>query len=110
MRLIPLILLSLLSFKAASEEVTTDNLLSNSTFGTGTTYSDTGWTITGYDSSHNYMSSAGGNDPGGSMASGKDTNIEQTVSSIKTAAGMTVNEVRKGWSSTMSTDIWYWNS
>ena len=23
---------------------------------------------------------------------------------------MTVNEVRKGWSSTLSTDIWYWNS
>ena len=90
--------LILLSSTAISETVTTDNLLSNSTFGTGTTYSDTGWTITGYDSSHNYMSSAGGNDPGGSMASGKDTNIEQTVSSIKTAAGMTVNEVRKGWS------------
>jgi hypothetical protein len=102
--------LILFAFTANSETVTTDNLLSNSTFGTGTTYSDTGWTITGYDSSHNYTSSAGGNDPGGAMASGSDTNIEQTVSSIKTAAGMTVNEVRKGWSSTMSTDIWYWNS
>jgi len=95
---------------ANSETVTTDNLLSNSTFGTGTTYSDTGWTISGYDSSHGNISTNGGNDPGGAVASGKDTNIEQTVSSIKTAAGMTVNEVRKGWSSTMSTDIWYWNS
>jgi len=104
------LILTLLSSTAISETVTTDNLLSNSTFGTGTTYSDTGWTITGYDSSHNYTSSAGGNDPGGAVASGKDTNIEQTVSSIKTAAEMTVNEVRKGWSSTMSTDIWYWNS
>jgi hypothetical protein len=104
------LILILFASIANSETVTTNNLLSNSTFGTGTTYSDTGWTITGYDSSHNYTSSAGGNDPGGSMASGKDTNIEQTVSSIKTAAGMTVNEIRKGWSSTMSTDIWYWNS
>ena len=95
---------------ANSEEVTADNLLSNSTFGTGTTYSDPGWTITGYDSNHDYLSSGSGNDPGGSVASGKDTNVEQTVSSIKTAAGMTVNEIRKGWSSTMSTDIWYWNS
>ncbi len=83
---------------ANSETVTTDNLLSNSTFGTGTTYSDTSWTISGYDSSHNNISTNGGNDPGGAVASGKDTNIEQTISSIKTAAGMTVNEVRKGWS------------
>ena len=105
-----LIAFLLLCSLVKAETVTTDNLLSNSTFGTGTTYSDTGWTITGYDSSHNYTSSAGGNDPGGAMASGSDTNIEQTVSSIKTAAGMTGNEVRKGWSSTMSTDIWYWNS
>jgi len=105
-----LLLIGFLSTSTNGETVTTDNLLSNSTFGTGTTYSDTGWTISGYDSSHNYISSAGGNDPGGAMASGKDTNIEQTVGSIKTAAGMTVNEIRKGWSSTMSTDIWYWNS
>jgi len=99
-----------LSESTNSETVTTDNLLSNSTFGTGTTYSDTGWTISGYDSSHNYISSAGGNDPGGAVASGKDTNIEQTVSSIKTAAGMTVNEIRKGFSSVLSSDIWFWNS
>ncbi len=105
-------LLTLLLFCSLlkAETVTTDNLLSNSTFGTGTTYSDTGWTITGYDSSHNYTSLGNGNDPGGAVAAGNNTNIEQTVSSIKTAAGMTVNEVRKGWSSTLSTDIWYWNS
>ena len=104
------LILSLLSSNAISETVTTDNLLNNSTFGTGTTYSDTGWTITGYDSSHNYTSSAGGNDPGGAMASGSDTNIEQTISSIKTAAEMTVNEIRKGFSSVLSSDIWFWNS
>ena len=96
------LILSLLSSNAISETVTTDNLLTNSTFGTGTTYSDTGWTISGYDSSHNYTSSAGGNDPGGAMASGSDTNIEQTISSIKTAAEMTVNEIRKGFSSVLS--------
>ena len=104
------LILSLLSSNAISETVTTDNLLNNSTFGTGTTYSDTGWTISGYDSSHNYTSSAGGNDPGGAMASGSDTNIEQTISSIKTAAEMTVNEIRKGFSSVLSSDIWFWNS
>ena len=71
-----LLLIGFLSTSTNGETVTTDNLLSNSTFGTGTTYSDTGWTISGYDSSHNYISSAGGNDPGGAMALGKDTNIE----------------------------------
>ena len=110
MKKLLLLTLILLSSTAISETVTTNNLLSNSTFGTGTTYSDTGWTITGYDSSHNYTSLGNGNDPGGAVAAGNNTNIEQTVSSIKTAAGMTVNEVRKGWSSTLSTDIWYWNS
>ena len=104
------LILILFASTANSETVTTNNLLSNPTFGTGTTYSDTGWTITGYDSSHNYTSSAGGNDPGGAVASGSDTNIEQTVSSIKTAAGMTVNEIRKGFSSVLSSDIWFWNS
>ena len=44
------------------------------------------------------------------MASGSDTNIEQTISSIKTAAEMTVNEIRKGFSSVLSSDIWFWNS
>ena len=109
MKKLLLLILILLSSTAISVEVTTDNLLNNSTFGTGTTYSDTGWTITGYDSSHNYTSSAGGNDPGGAMASGQDTSITQTVDSLASAAEMTVPEIQKGWSSTMSTDIWYWN-
>jgi len=95
---------------ANSETVTTDNLLSNSTFGTGTTYDTTGWTISSGTSGHHNTTIGGGNAPGGSVASTGNTNVEQTVSSIKTAAGMTVNEIRKGWSSTLSTDIWYWNS
>jgi len=99
-----------LPFTANSETVTTDNLLSNSTFGTGTTYDTTGWTVSSGTSGHGNTTIGGGNAPGGSVAATGNTNIEQTVSSIKTAAGMTVNEVRKGWSSTMSTDIWYWNS
>ena len=70
-------LLTLLLFCSLlkAETVTTDNLLSNSTFGTGTTYSDTGWTITGYDSSHNYTSLGNGNDPGGAVPAGNKTNI-----------------------------------
>jgi len=109
-KLLLLLILFLLPFTANSETVTTDNLLSNSTFGTGTTYDSTGWTISSGTSGHGNITVGGGNDPGGSVASTGNTNIEQTISSVKTAAGMTVNEIRKGWSSTMSTDIWYWNS
>ena len=103
------VLFTLLSFNLYAVEVNTGNILSNSTFGTGTTYSADNWTISNGTSGHNYMSSAGGNDPGGSVAAQEDTVIEQTVDSLANAAGMTVNEIRKGWSSTMSTDVWFWN-
>ena len=91
-----------------AEEITTGNLLSNSTFGTGTTYSNEDWTITSEDY-HNYTSLGGGNDPGGSVATDNATNIEQTISSLSTAAEMTVNEIRRGFSSKLSADVWYWN-
>ena len=100
----------LISPKLFGVEVTTNNLLSNSTFGTGTTYSTDGWTVSDGTSGHNYMSSAGGNDPGGSVAGTNNTSITQTIDSLASAAEMTVPEIQKGWSSTMSTDMWYWNN
>ena len=103
------LILSLLSFTAISETVTTGNLLNNSTFGTSTSYDTTGWTISSGTSGHGTMSDGNGNTPGGSVAAEGNTNIEQTVDSLSTAAGMTVNEIRKGFSSTMSTDVWFWN-
>ena len=108
------LILSLLSSTAISETVTTDNLLSNSTFGTGTTYSTTGWTISsgthGHHGTGSFSTLGGGNNPGGSVAAEENTSIEQTINSLSTAAEMTVNEIRKGWSSQLSSDIWYWNS
>ena len=108
------LILSLLSSNAISETVTTDNLLTNSTFGTGTTYSTTGWTVDEHTHGHHgtgsFSSLGGGNNPGGSVAAEENTSISQTVNSLSTAAGMTVNEIRKGFSSTLSSDIWYWNS
>ena len=107
--LIPL----LLSFNLYAVEVTTDNLLSNSTFGTGTTYSTTGWTVDEHTHGHHgtgsFSSLGGGNNPGGSVAAEENTSIEQTINSLATAAEMTVPEIQKGWSSTMSSDIWFWN-
>ena len=47
-----LLILILWLSTANSETVTTDNLLSNSTFGTGTTYDTTGWTISSGTSGH----------------------------------------------------------
>ena len=106
-------ILILLSSTAISETVTTDNLLNNSTFGTGTTYSTTGWTISsgthGHHGTGSFNTLGGGNNPGGSVAAEGNTNIEQTVNSLSTAAEMTVNEIRKGWSSTLSSDVWFWN-
>ena len=108
------LILSLLSSTAISETVTTDNLLSNSTFGTGTTYSTTGWTVDEHTHGHHgtgsFSTLGGGNNPGGSVAAEENTSIEQTINSLSTAAEMTVNEIRKGWSSQLSSDIWYWNS
>ena len=106
-------ILSLSSSNAISETVTTDNLLTNSTFGTGTTYSTTGWTIDEHTHGHHgtggFSTVGGGNNPGGSVAAEENTSISQTVNSLSTAAGMTVNEIRRGWSSELSSDIWFWN-
>ena len=70
-------LLTLLLFCSLlkAETVTTDNLLSNSTFGTGTTYDTTGWTVSSGTSGHGNTTIGGGNDPGGSVASTGNTNI-----------------------------------
>jgi len=104
-----LLILSLLSSTAISVEVTTDNLLSNSTFGTGTTYSTDNWTVSDGTHGHNYMSAGGGNNPGGAVAAEENTVVEQTISSLTTAAEMTVPEIQRGWSSTLSSEIWFWN-
>ena len=90
------------------EEINTGNILTNSTFGTGTTYSSDGWNVSSGTSSHNYMSIAGGNAPGGTVASTGNTNINQTVT-LSEDTNMTTPEIQNGWSSTMSTDIWYWH-
>ena len=52
-----LLTLSLLTSTAISVEVTTGNILNNSTFGTGTQYSETGWDVTGYDNHHDDLGS-----------------------------------------------------
>jgi len=102
------LIILLLSPEIFGEEIDTGNILTNSTFGTGTTYSSDGWNVSSGTSSHNYMSAGGGNQPGGTVASTGNTNINQTVT-LSEDTNMTTPEIQNGWSSTMSTDIWYWH-
>ena len=95
--------------KAFGVEIDTGNILNNSTFGTGTTYDTTGWTIDEHTHGHNYMSAGGGNGPGGSVAAEENTVIEQTVK-LSEKTNMTTQEIQNGWSSTIGADIWYWNT
>ena len=98
--------------KAFGETITTGNILTNSTFGTGTTYSTTGWTVDEHTHGHHGTGSfgtlGGGNNPGGSVAAEENTSIKQTVT-LSEKTNMTVQEIQNGWSSTLGADIWYWN-
>ena len=105
-----LLTLSLLTSTATSVEVTTGNILNNSTFGTGTQYSGTSWNVTGYDNHHDDLGSGTiNNDPGGSFASGVDSEISQSVT-LSTDAEMNQKEIQNGFSSTLGADIWFWNN
>ena len=106
--LITILSLVIFDYSLKAIEVDTGNILSNSTFGTGTTYDTTDWTVSSGTSGHNNMSAAGGNDPGGSVAAIGNTNIEQTVT-LSDKTNMTVEEMQNGFSSTLSTDLWFWN-
>jgi len=103
-----MILSLLICTHANSETIDTGNILSNSTFGTGTTYDSTGWNISEHTHGHNYMSSGGGNDVGGSVAAVEDTVIDQTIK-LSEDTNMITEEIQGGWSSTVSADIWFWN-
>ena len=95
-----------------SEIVNTGNILTNSTFGTGTTYSTTGWTVSEHTHGHHgtgsFATVGGGNNPGGSVAAEEDTVISQTVS-LADDTDMLTEEIQSGWSSTLSADLWFWN-
>ena len=98
--------------KSFGQTIDTGNILSNSTFGTGTTYSTTGWTVDEHTHGHHgtgsFATLGGGNNPGGSVAAEENTSIEQTIT-LSEKTNMTTQEIQNGWSSTISADIWYWN-
>jgi len=97
-----------ISFKSFGVEINTGNVLDNSTFGTGTTYTTDNWTVSSGTHGHNYMAAGNGNSPGGSVAAEEDTEIKQTIT-LSEKTNMTTQEIQNGWSSTIGADIWYWN-
>jgi len=102
----------LFSTYTKAETLNTGNILTNSTFGTGTTYSTTGWTVSEHTHGHHgtgsFSTVGGGNNPGGSVAAEEDTVISQTVS-LADDTDMLTEEIQSGWSSTLSSDLWFWN-
>ena len=113
MKIATILLLLLFPTSTNSETVNTGNILTNSTFGTGTTYSTNGWTVSDHTHGHHgtgsFATVGGGNNPGGSVAAEEDTVISQTVS-LADDTDMITEEIQSGWSSTLSSDIWFWNS
>ena len=102
--------------KAFSETITTDNLLSNSTFTGG----NTGWTNHGTQQQHhtNYGNECNPNTAGnfattcgiakGSFAGVDEGGISQTIK-LSEKTNMTQAEINNGFTSTMSNDIWFWH-
>lgn len=94
---------------------TTGNVLTNSTFGTGSTYSTNGWTISG-DVGHGHngtpgSAQSGQNTSGGVLAFEGDPTgkIYQDVDLVGDGK-LTQAQINEGFTSTMSADIWFWNN
>ena len=93
---------------------TTGNVLTNSTFGTSG-YNSNGWTISG-DVGQGHTSTtgttqSGQNTSGGVLAFEGDPNgsIYQDVDLVGDSH-LTQSQINEGFTSTMSADIWFWNS
>ena len=93
---------------------TTGNVLTNSTFGTSG-YNTNGWTISG-DIGHGHNDTSGStqsgqNTSGGVLAFEGDPNgsIYQDVDLVGDGK-LTQAQINEGFTSTMSSDIWFWNN
>ena len=98
-----------------SENLTdTGDILENSQFvnpaANNNNYSSEGWTIENSKGAHSMAGSTGGDQTGGVVASGHNTNISQTVTSVKSETNMSEAEIQHGFRSTLSAKLWFWNS
>jgi len=98
-----------------AQTVNTGNVLTNSTFGTGETTTTTGWSTDGT-SIHTHGEwgfpyQTGMDDSGGVLAFEGHTedNVYQDVDLVGDGH-LTQPEMNQGFTSTMSADVWFWNS
>lgn len=102
--------------KAFGETVTTGNLLTNSTFGTGETTTTTGWSTGGDHGIHTHGEwgfpyQTGMDDSGGVLAfeGHEEDNVYQDVDLVGDGH-LTQHQINQGFTSTMAADVWFWNS
>ena len=101
----------------SGQQTTTGNVLTNSTFGTGSTTSTSGWSTDGDEGIHthgvgNYGQKYDGYvDQGGTLAFEGDpnNNVYQDVDLVGDGH-LTQSQINEGFTSTMSADIWFWNN
>ena len=112
-----LILLFLISSSVYGTEVTTGNILNNSTFGTGNTTTTTGWSTSGDDGIHTHGAGngfpyqTGMDDSGGVLAfeGHEEDNVYQDVDLVGDGH-LTQQEINQGFTSNMGADVWFWNN
>jgi hypothetical protein len=96
---------------------TTGNILSNSTFGSGNTTTTTGWLTTGSDGIHTHGNfgtfpyGANMDQTGGVLAfeGYVEDNVFQDSALVK-HGHLTQSQINEGFTSTLSADVWFWNS
>jgi len=96
---------------------TTGNILSNSTFGSSNTTTTTGWLTTGSDGIHTHGNfgtfpyGANMDQTGGVLAF--EGYVEDNVfqdSALVNDGHLTQSQINEGFTSTLSADVWFWNS
>ena len=100
-----------------AQTVNTGNILSNSTFGTGTTTTTTDWSTDGNDGIHTHGAwngfpyETGMDSSGGVLAfeGHEEDNVYQDVDLVGDGH-LTQQEVNQGFTSTMGADVWFWNN
>ena len=105
-----------ISFKSFGDTLTTGNLLTNSTFGTGETTTTTGWSTGGDHGIHTHGEwgfpyQTGMDDSGGVLAfeGHEEDNVYQDVDLVGDGH-LTQYQINQGFTSTMAADVWFWNS
>tara|TARA_X000001382_G_scaffold41043_1_gene27528 strand:+ start:1078 stop:2838 length:1761 start_codon:yes stop_codon:yes gene_type:complete len=96
---------------------TTGNILSNSTFGSNNTTTTTGWLTTGSDGIHTHGNfgtfpyGANMDQTGGVLAfeGYVEDNVFQDSALVK-HGHLTQSQINEGFTSTLSADVWFWNS